>query len=103
MRGDQVDPGNRAEASFPNPKIWSVLQYGLLLSVAALAPVLLNGCAGLVSGTSTTGNPPSTLEITNVQTAFTTTSTVQIVWTTNVAADSAVDYGTSTSYGYSTP
>ena len=103
MRGDQVDPKNRSEASFPNRKIWNVLQYVLLVSVAALAPVLLNGCAGLANGTSTTGNPPSTLDITNVQTASATTSTAQIVWKTNFAADSAVDYGTSPSYGFSTP
>src|SRR5207245_4373918 len=64
----------------------------------------LSGCAGLVSGTSSTGNPPpAALYITNVQAASTTTSVSQVVWTTNVAADSAVDYGTSTSYGSSTP
>ena len=103
MRGNQVDLGNRAEASFPNPKIWSVLQYGLLVSLAALASVLLNGCAGFASGTSTTGNPPSTLEITNVQITSPTTSTAQIAWKTNVAADSAVNYGNSPSYGLHTP
>src|SRR6266436_8181468 len=103
MRGNRVDLGNRAEASFPNPKIWSVLQYGLLVSLAALASVLLNGCAGFASGTSTTGNPPSTLEITNVQITSPTTSTAQIAWKTNVAADSAVNYGNSPSYGLHTP
>src|SRR6266581_1519973 len=46
----------------------------------------LSGCTGLVSGTSSTGNPPPSA-----------------LSTTNVAADSAVDYGTSTSYGSSTP
>src|SRR5467141_2323312 len=103
MRGHQVDLGNRAEASFPNPKIWSVLQYGVLVSLAALVSVLLNGCAGLASSNGTTGSPPSTLEITNVQVTSPTTSTAQIVWKTNVAADSAVNYGTSPSYGFSTP
>jgi hypothetical protein len=101
MRSHQVDPGNRAEASFRNRKIWNVLQYGVLVSLAALVSVLLNGCAGLANGT--TGNPPSTLEITNVQTTSPTTSSAQIVWKTNVAADSAVNYGTSPSYGFSTP
>src|SRR5712664_295332 len=101
MRGYQVDLGNRA--SFPNPKIWSVLQYGVLVSLAALVSVLLNGCTGITGGNSTTGNPPSTLEITNVQITSPTTSTAQIVWKTNVAADSAVNYGTSPSYGFSTP
>jgi acid phosphatase len=103
MRGNQVDPGNLAEASFPNPKISSVWRYGVLVSLAALVSVLLNGCAGLASGNGTTGNPPSTLEITNVQTASPTTSTAQIVWKTNVVADSAVNYGTTPSYGFSTP
>ncbi|PYT50361.1 MAG: hypothetical protein DMG43_14985, partial [Acidobacteria bacterium] len=71
----------------------------LILVCTALA-----GCTGLVSGTSSTGNPPpSALYITNVQAASTTTSASQVVWTTNVAADSTVDYGTSTSYGSSTP
>src|SRR5258707_985286 len=101
MRSHQVDPGNRAEASFRNRKIWDVLQYGVLVSLAALVSVLLNGCAGLANGT--TGNPPSTLEITNVQTTSPTTSSAQILWKTNVAADSAVNYGTSPSYGLSTP
>jgi len=76
----------------------------MLLVVVALAPLLLlNGCAGLVSDSSSTNPPPSTLSITNVRTASTTTSTSQIVWTTNVPADSAVAYGTTSSYGTSTP
>jgi hypothetical protein len=85
-------------------KIRSALQRGVLLFAVALIPVVLSGCAGLVSGTSS-GNPPPqlTLDITNVQAAPATTSTSQVVWTTNVPADSAVDYGTSTSYGSSTP
>ena len=66
--------------------------------------MVLSGCSGLVSGASTTGNPPpSALNITNVQATSNTTSSSQIVWTTNVAADSALDYGTSASYGSSTP
>src|SRR5258708_1645189 len=101
MRSHQVDPGNRAEASFRNRKIWNVLQYGVLVSLAALVSVLLNGCAGLANGT--TGNPPSTLEITNVQTTSPTTSSAQILGKTNVAADSAVNYGPTPSYGLSTP
>src|SRR6266478_5941444 len=82
--------------------LWSLV---MLCSVVAFGPMMLGGCAGVVSGTSTTGNPPppTTLDITNVQAAPTTTSTAQIVWTTNVPADSSVDYGTSTSYGSSTP
>ena len=63
----------------------------------------LNGCAGVVSGT-TNGGPsgPSPLNITNVQVLSSTASTCQITWTTNVPADSAVDYGNNTTYGSST-
>src|SRR5216684_410837 len=89
----------------PAPSCSSFLGEVFLLLVS-LAPLgAITGCSGLVSSASTTGNPsaPSALGITNVQAASTTTSTSQIVWTTNVAADSAVDYGTSTSYGSSTP
>ncbi len=66
---------------------------------------LLTGCSGLVSSASSTGNPPppSALSITNVQAPSGTTFTSQIVWTTNVPADSSVDYGTTTAYGNSTP
>src|SRR6266481_786427 len=79
-----------------------------LLSIAVVflgaCSLALSGCTGLVSGSSSTGNPPpSALDITNVQAASITTSASQVAWTTNVAADSAVDYGTSTSYGSSTP
>ena len=100
MRAGQTDSGDLAELSLR--KIGSFLPYVALLSVVAVAPVL-SGCAGLVSGANTSNTTPqSTLDITNVQAAPTTTTTSQIVWTTNVAANSAVDYGTSTSYGSST-
>jgi Phosphoesterase family/Putative Ig domain/Abnormal spindle-like microcephaly-assoc'd, ASPM-SPD-2-Hydin/Immunoglobulin domain len=103
MRGKQIYPGSRAESPFPNPKIWMMLKNCVLVSLAALSPVLLNGCAGSANSTSTPGTPPSTLAITNVQNTPPTTSTAQIVWTTNVPSDSAVNYGTSPSYGSSTP
>src|SRR5713101_6604995 len=79
-----------------------------LLSVAFVflgaCSLALAGCAGLVSGTSTTGNPsPSALDITNVQTGSVTTASSQVIWTTNVPANSSVDYGTTPSYGTSTP
>jgi len=102
MRGSRVDSGNPVELF---RRVRRVLQPGVLFFVVAITPLLLSGCAGLVSGANTTSNPPppSALSIANVQAASTTTSTSLIVWTTNVAADSAVDYGTSTSYGSSTP
>src|SRR5215467_642012 len=73
----------------------------VLLALLAVAALVTNGCAGLVSGTNTL--PPGTiLSITNVQ-ATTSTYTAQVVWTTNVASDSWVDYGTTPSFGSSTP
>jgi hypothetical protein len=102
MRDGHASSGNRAELSLRNKR--GVLLYVLLAVVVALGPVALGGCAGLVSGNTTSSPPPpSTLVITNVQAPSETTATSQIVWTTNVAADSAVDYGTSTSFGSSTP
>jgi centrosomal CEP192-like protein len=75
----------------------------MLLVIVTLAPLLLlNGCSGLVSGT-TTSPSSTTLDITNVQATSTTTSTTQIDWTTNIPANSSVDFGTTTSYGTSTP
>src|SRR5713101_5412333 len=61
----------------------------------------LSGCSGLVSGAN--NNLFTTLIISNVQTGSVTTSVSQVVWTTNVSADSSVDYGTTTAYGNSTP
>src|SRR5713226_3678330 len=61
------------------------------------------GCSGLVAGNNGNPPPPSTLVITNVQSTSVTTVSSQVVWTTNVPADSSVDYGTTTAYGTSTP
>jgi len=61
-----------------------------------------SGCAGLVSGT--TGNPPPRLcTLRTYRPHPPQTSVSQVVWTTNVAADSAVDYGTALRMGSSTP
>jgi hypothetical protein len=49
------------------------------------------------------GGPPTALTISSVQAAISTTSGFEVSWSTNVAANSAVDYGTSASYGSSTP
>jgi len=102
MRVGQVGSRNRTEISLP--KLGDLLQQGLMVAVVLFGPIALSGCAGLVSGAAgaNTTPPPSALQITNVQVASTTTSTCQIVWTTNVPADSGVDYGSSVSYGSST-
>src|SRR6266700_2620801 len=71
--------------------------------ILSLAAAFLSGCTGLVSGANTTPPPPSTLVITNVQTGSVTTSSSQVVWTTNVPANSSINYGTTTVYGNSTP
>src|SRR5216684_3803306 len=81
-------------------KGWVCAVGAVLLSCSA---AFLSGCSGLVSSGNTTPPPPSTLDITNVQTASITTSGSQVVWTTNVPANSSVDYGTTTAYGNSTP
>src|SRR5260370_41202971 len=50
------------------------------------------------------GNPPTAaLTISGVQAAIPTPSGFQVSWSTSAAANSAVDYGKSTSYGSTTP
>src|SRR6266404_8223499 len=71
--------------------------------VLSCSAAFLSGCSGLVSSANSTGNPPSALIITNVQTGSITTSSSQVVWTTNVPANSSVDYGTTIAFGNSTP
>src|SRR5215831_4589628 len=78
------------------------LQLVLLLLLGS-APLVLGGCAGFVSGASTTTAPPTTVNITNVQAIAITTSGSQITWTTDVASNSVVSYGTTISYGSNTP
>src|SRR5712664_2261710 len=81
---------------------WVCAASAVVLSSSA---ALLSGCAGLVSSANSTGNPPppTTLVITNIQTGPVTTSSSQIAWTTNIPADSSVDYGTTIAFGNSTP
>jgi Bacterial Ig domain/IPT/TIG domain/Purple acid Phosphatase, N-terminal domain/Immunoglobulin I-set domain len=68
------------------------------LSSAALA-----GCSGLVTANNGGSGSPPPLTISGVQAGTPTTSGVQVSWSTNVAATSWVDYGTTTAYGNSTP
>ena len=83
--------------------VFSFAHFAAIL--ALLASVALSGCAGLVAVPSTTGNPPppANLTISNVQAISPTATSIQIDWTTNVAASSAVDFGTSAAYGSATP
>src|SRR5438552_3427028 len=103
MSGGQINSRNWTELFVR--KVRGILQDGLLLSAVALGTAaFLSGCSGLVSSANSTGNPPpTTLDVTNVQAASVTTSSSQVVWTTNVLANSSVDYGTTTAYGNSTP
>ncbi len=84
----------------PTVKGWVCAASAVILSCSA---AFLSGCAGLVSSANSTGNPPSTLVITNVQTGSVTTASSQVLWATNVAANSSVDYGTTLAYGNTTP
>src|SRR5215471_6940201 len=82
----------------------SALQLQLVsFLLLGLAAIVLSGCAGFVSGANTTTPPPTTVNITNVQALSITTSSTQVVWTTDVASNSVVNYGTTTSYGSNTP
>src|SRR5882672_4592210 len=76
---------------------------GIFLFALLIASFGFVGCAGLVAGNNGNPPPPSTLVITNVQSGAITTSSSQVVWTTNIPANSSVDYGTTTAYGNSTP
>src|SRR2546430_1219231 len=103
MSGGQINSRNGTELFVR--KVSSILRDGLLLSAVALGTAaFLSGCSGLVSSANSTGNPPpTTLDVTNVQAGSVTTSSSQVIWTTNVPANSSVDYGTTTAYGNSTP
>src|SRR5438105_15410201 len=103
MSGGQINSRNWTELFLQ--KVRGILRDGLLLSAVAVGTAaFLSGCSGLVSHPTSTGNPPpTTLDVTNVQAGSVTTSSSQVVWTTNVLANSSVDYGTTTAYGNSTP
>jgi Bacterial Ig domain/IPT/TIG domain len=76
--------------------------YALLLF--CICSLGLAGCSGFVNASGgNSGGTPAALAISSVQAATPTTSGFQVIWSTNVAANSAVDYGTSASYGSSTP
>src|SRR5260370_18345257 len=74
--------------------------YALLL--IALFCFIFTGCSGLVTANNGSGSP-TTLAISGVQATAPTTSGFQVSWSTNLAANSIVDYGITASYGSSTP
>lgn len=71
----------------------------LLISILSFS---LSGCAGLVSGNNGSNNTPIPLTISNVNASAPTTSGFQVSWTTSAAANSAIDYGKTSSYGSTT-
>ncbi len=74
--------------------------YALLL--LSLFCFIFTGCSGLVTANNGSGSP-TTLAISGVQATAPTTSGFQVSWSTNLAANSIVDYGSTASYGSSTP
>ena len=89
----------QSRASAVLRRIWESRALQALLIVLPIA--VLTGCAGLVSGSSSSTS--GTLAVSNVQTSAITTSSSQVNWTTDVLADSSVDYGTTPSFGNTTP
>jgi hypothetical protein len=76
--------------------------YSYALLLACIFSLGLSGCSGLVTANSTNPPPPA-LTISGVAAATPTTTGFQVDWATSRAANSAVDYGTTASYGSSTP
>jgi Big-like domain-containing protein/IPT/TIG domain-containing protein/fibronectin type III domain protein/purple acid phosphatase-like protein len=78
----------------------SISSYALLFAV--IFCLSLAGCSALVTaGNGGGGSPP--LSVANVQASAATVNGFQVAWSTNIAANSSVDYGTTSSYGSSTP
>jgi hypothetical protein len=75
--------------------------YALVL--VAFSTAALAGCSGLVTANNGGGGTPPPLTISGVHAAAPTTSGFQVSWSTNVAANSTVDFGTTANYGSSTP
>src|SRR5260370_25840167 len=79
---------------------------GALFFIFLSAILITSGCAGAVSGNGGPGNQPTpqgAVTISSVQATAPTSSGFQVGWLTNVPADSQIDYGTSASYGSTTP
>jgi len=76
--------------------------YSYVLLLVCISCLGLSGCSGLVTANSTNPPPPA-LTISSVQAATPTATGFQVDWSTSRAANSVVDYGTTASYGTSTP
>jgi Bacterial Ig domain len=79
------------------------ISYLAALLLISIFSVGIAGCSGVVSGNSANSGSPNPLAISNVQASVPTTTGFQVSWSTNIAANSAIDYGTTASYGSSTP
>jgi Putative Ig domain/Abnormal spindle-like microcephaly-assoc'd, ASPM-SPD-2-Hydin/Immunoglobulin domain/Protein of unknown function (DUF1565) len=109
MRGNRGDLGNRTEASFT--KIKSVLRGAVLFSAVA-APVVLSGCAGMVTANGTGSPAPVAPAITTQPTSQTVTAGQTATFTVVASGTSPLAYqwkknGTAisgaTSSSYATP
>ncbi|MGB9405743.1 MAG: Ig-like domain-containing protein [Candidatus Acidiferrales bacterium] len=81
---------------------WANLQNFFVLILTILALLANSACAGLISQ-SANKPPVDTLTVSNVVAGGFTATSATIVWTTNIAADSQVNYGTTAAYGQSSP
>jgi hypothetical protein len=63
----------------------------------------VTGCAGTVQSSGGNNTPPPAISITAVASSAIASDTATITWMTNVAANSQVEYGTTASYGKSSP
>jgi chitodextrinase len=73
---------------------------GLFLSVM----LGISGCAGILGKSHQTGGgnpPPTTLAVSSPAAGSVSATTAKITWTTNIPADSQVEYGLTISYGTS--
>ena len=72
----------------------------IILSLFSVSAVLFSsGCSGLVQA----GGGPTNLAISNVAATNVTVTGAAVSWQTNASANSQVEYGTTSSYGSTTP
>src|SRR5690348_12011427 len=86
-----------SELKFPG-RAWSLLLISALMGMAV-------GCSGVATTNPSGGGtppPPAGLTISSVTSGAVSSSGATISWTTSAAANSQVEYGTSSSYGQTT-